>query len=250
MPPSLRRLLLRAPFGVTLAGLVLVSVATSVGVMFALNALMGIGFGPTFKRSLTIAIVAPTLVSGPIGGLIVRLLREVETARQVAQRLAWYDPLTDVVNRRRFVDLLEAAIATARGDGRPLSAVLLDLDDFKRVNDLYGHAAGDALLRAVAQALVGCVRDDDIVARRGGEEFAILLPNADAEGAVQVMQRVRAAVAAVRLVDHGAELGCTASIGVATLGRDGFDALLMRADRAMYRAKREGKNRVMLADAA
>ncbi len=250
MPTSLRRLLLRAPYGVTMLVVVLSSVAASVGLLFALNAIMGIGIGPTFRRSLTIAIVAPILVSGPIGGLIVRLLREVEAARQAAQHLAWNDALTGLMNRRRFTEVVEAAIGAARGDGRPLSAVLLDLDDFKRINDRHGHAGGDALLRAVAQAVADCVREGDCVARWGGEEFAVLLPGADADVAAMVMQRVRAGVAALRLSVDGVEVGCTASIGVATLHDGGFDELFVRADRAMYRAKRCGKNRVMLAEAA
>ncbi len=250
MPPSLRRLLLRAPYWATLTGVVLVSVAASVGMLFALNAIMGIGIGPTFKRSLTIAIVAPVLVSAPIGGLIVRLLREVESARQEAHQLAFHDALTGLLNRRRFTEAAQDAIAAARAAQRPLSAVLLDLDDFKLVNDRHGHAGGDLLLRAVARAVADCLRDGDLVARWGGEEFALLLPGADAEGAALVMQRVRAAVAALRVAGEDGEFGCTASIGIATLGAGGFDDLFVRADRAMYRAKGGGKNRVMLAEAA
>lgn len=254
MPPSLRRLLLRAPFWATLAGIVLVSVAASVGMLFALNAIMGIGIGPTFRRSLTIAVVAPILVSAPIGGLIVRLLHEVETARRAAHDLAFHDPLTGLLNRRRFTEVAQEAIAAARAAGRPLAAVLLDLDDFKLVNDRHGHAGGDRLLQAVARCLGGGVRGGvrggDAVARWGGEEFALLLQGADAEGAAQVMQRVRAAVAALRVEGEAGAFGCTASIGIATLGAGGFDDLFVRADKAMYRAKRGGKNRVMLAEAA
>ena len=252
MPSSWRQVLLRSPVGVTVGAVVLVSVAASVGMLFALNALLGIGFGPTFRRSLTIAVVAPILVSAPISGLIVRLLREVDEARRTAQDLAWNDALTGLLNRGRFTECVRHEVEVAQASGRPLSAVLIDLDDFKQINDRHGHAAGDAVLRDVARTIRQSVRTGDLAGRWGGEEFAILLPGAEAEQAVRVMQRLRAAVAAMRIDVDGTAVGCTASIGVATLREhdNGFDGLLVRADRAMYRAKSGGKNRVMVAEAA
>ncbi len=252
MVPNWRQILLRWPPALTVGAVVGVSVAASVGMLLLLNLLMGLGFGPTFKRSLTVAVVAPILVAAPISGLIVRLLREVDDARRTAQHLAWNDALTGLLNRGRLGEQAKTAIEVARAGGAPLSAVLIDLDHFKQVNDHHGHAAGDAVLRAVAATIAASVRAGDLVGRWGGEEFAVVLPGADAEQAVRVMQRLRAAVAARRVEVDGAAVGCTASIGVATLrdGDDGFDELFVRADRAMYRAKHGGKNRVMVAEAA
>jgi diguanylate cyclase (GGDEF)-like protein len=141
----------------------------------------------------------------------------------------------------------------AERTGRPFTVALLDLDDFKQINDRYGHAAGDTVLRAVADGINSALRATDLSARWGGEEFAIALPGADVEQAVIVSQRVRVAIAGLRVGTEASQrLTCTASIGVAGRGdaEETLDELFSRADRAMYRAKASGKNRVMLADAA
>ena len=131
--------------------------------------------------------------------------------------------------------------------------LLLDLDNFKQINDRHGHAAGDAMLRAVATAILACVRATDLAGRWGGEEFAIALPGANLEQAVVASQRIRKHISDIRVAAAaGKPLGCTASIGVAAYKGAGesMESLLNRADQAMYRAKQSGKNRVMLDEAA
>ncbi len=234
------------PLWLSIPTIVAISVASSVGALFLLVELLGHGYGPTFGRSLTIAIAAPTLVSAPIGGYIVHLLREVDRARQQAQAMAWHDPLTGLLNRRRLVELGERELAITGRTGQAVSAALIDVDNFKRINDQYRHAAGDTVLLAVGQAVAGQLRNTDLVGRWGGEEFAVFLPGTDAAAARISAERMRAAVECLAL-DAGPALGlrCTVSIGVcqAAPGQD-FDHWVDQADRAMYLAKAAGKNRV------
>jgi diguanylate cyclase (GGDEF)-like protein len=253
MPGMLRQFVLRSPLGVSVACVVLCSVGGSVGAMLALGIALDMSREWMFGRALAIAICVPSLVSLPVSLVIIRLLHEVEEARGAAQRLAWNDELTGSLNRRRFAEMVRRELIGAERTGQPLTVALLDLDDFKQINDRYGHAAGDAVLRAVATATQASLRATDLSARWGGEEFAIALPGADVEQAVIVSQRVRAAISELRVsTPAGDLLSCTASIGIAERGDadETLDELFSRADRAMYRAKQSGKNRVMLADQA
>ena len=128
--------------------------------------------------------------------------------------------------------------------GTPLGALLLDLDHFKRINDTFGHGRGDDVLAAVAEAMRGVVRASDFVGRYGGEEFLILLPDTDVTGAAEAAEKLRTAVARVKIPAIDRDI--TASIGVAILAQDGSDtdALIRNADRALYSAKANGRNRV------
>src|SRR6184192_1110259 len=162
----------------------------------------------------------------------------------LVQRQATTDDLTGLVNRRRFIEALESEIVRANTFGSPLSVVLGDLDHFKLVNDRFGHQTGDEVLRQFADLVREHLRDVDVPGRIGGEEFAFLLPETDAVGAVAVAERVRRSLRSLRPTpERGASV--TASFGVAQLtsGETG-DELLRRADVALYRAKSEGRNRV------
>jgi diguanylate cyclase (GGDEF)-like protein len=242
----LRRFFVDRPTWITIPALVAVSVIASVGALFLLTELMGLGYGPTFRRSITIATVAPILVSAPIGGFVVRLLREVDAARRHAQDLAWLDALTGLANRRRIAEVGADALARTREAGTDCAVALMDVDDFKRVNDTFGHGAGDAVLQGVARALSGAMGPGDHAARWGGEEFVVLMPGAPMVDARERAERLRAAVEGLAIAAGGGRpVRCTVSIGLATAGRlDTFEQLVNRADRAMYRAKSEGKNRV------
>jgi diguanylate cyclase (GGDEF)-like protein len=248
MRTGLQGFFVRQPLGVTIPLIVALSVASSVGALFLLTELMGMPYGPSFKRSLTIAILAPVLVSAPIGGWIVHLLREVELARQQAQAMAWHDELTALMNRRHFSEMGQRELALAQRAGRPLVAALLDIDDFKRINDEHGHSAGDAVLQALGRTLPRELRSTDLVARWGGEEFALLLPDTPADDAALLADRVRLAVAQMRVtLPADPNHRCTVSIGLtAASAEDSFDTLIDRADKAMYLAKSGGKNRVVV----
>lgn len=166
----------------------------------------------------------------------------------LAQSRATTDPLTDLPNRWAFEDALDRMCAQARRARRPLALVLLDLDHFKQVNDRHGHDTGDEVLGAVGRALAGAVRDGDLAARSGGEEFAVLLPDTPLERALDVAERLRAAIAEIDLPLPG--FSPSASLGVAVLPLHARDAgrLVRAADQALYAAKRAGRDRVEVAE--
>lgn len=163
------------------------------------------------------------------------------------QELADTDSLTGLVNRRKFTELVAHDIGLARRHGHDLSLILFDLDHFKQINDVYGHAAGDAALADVARKCLDTVRQTDIVARWGGEEFAVLMPETDQEGARRMAVRLREILRGLRPVE-GQDIRTTASFGVAQLDAGGrgesFEKLAARADACLYRAKRDGRDRV------
>jgi len=174
----------------------------------------------------------------------------LENARlhRIVERQALVDGLTGIANRRQCEEALTSEIARADRLGTPLTLVLADLDDFKSINDVHGHATGDDVLREFAAVLRATVRDSDLGGRWGGEEFLLLLPGADAVGGAQLADRVRSSLNERSFVGHeGAVVSVTCSFGVAqhTPGSDERE-LFAAADRALYRAKREGKNRVEL----
>jgi diguanylate cyclase (GGDEF)-like protein len=174
----------------------------------------------------------------------------LENARlhRIVERQALVDGLTGIANRRQCEEALTSEIARAERLGTTLTLVLADLDDFKAINDLHGHATGDDVLREFASVLRATVRDSDLAGRWGGEEFLLLLPGADAVGAVQLADRVRSSLTERSFLGaEGAVVSVTCSFGVAQ-HTAGFDEreLFAAADRALYRAKRAGKNRVEL----
>jgi diguanylate cyclase (GGDEF)-like protein len=163
------------------------------------------------------------------------------------QAIADTDSLTGLSNRRHFLAVAGEAIGSAQEFGATLSLLMVDIDHFKRINDTYGHAAGDQALRLLGATLKESTRRDDCVGRLGGEEFAILLPGASAEVAQDIAERIcRHATTLVILDGRGQRFGFTVSIGLACLAPSDAkpEDLLARADAALYRAKRGGRNRV------
>lgn len=164
-------------------------------------------------------------------------------------QLATQDALTELVNRRHFTELLDKEIARAGRHQRSLVLAILDLDLFKEINDQLGHIAGDVVLREFARIVRKQVRADDIAARIGGEEFAVLLPETTPEEARDFAERLRMAVEATVFHTGGEDRRITVSIGLALLGSEHSDrsALMRAADSALYRAKSLGRNRVEIA---
>ncbi len=184
-----------------------------------------------------------------LSGLAVQAGVAIENARlhRVVEQQAVTDALTGLANRRQFFDALGRELERAHRFEQETALILFDLDDFKTVNDTLGHLAGDAVLHSVAQTVLGLVREIDVAARYGGEEFAVLLPQTDREGAANLAERLRAAIAEIRVEFGGRTIeGITASFGVAA----GSDAgatqldLVAIADAALYAAKHRGKNTV------
>jgi diguanylate cyclase (GGDEF)-like protein len=164
-------------------------------------------------------------------------------ALHVQETRARTDELTGLPNRRGLQESM------ALWKGRQAALLMLDLDHFKKLNDTFGHVAGDAALRHLAVLVNRALREADVAARIGGEEFALWLPDTPAEASLEVAERVRAAVERTPLVWHGQEITFTCSIGVATLpgATSDKDNLYLTADAALYRAKQGGRNRVQLA---
>lgn len=161
-----------------------------------------------------------------------------------SERQARTDPLTSLMNRRAVLEQGERAFQRSRSGAAALSAIMADLDHFKRVNDEHGHQAGDAVLAGVATILQRSVRPGDLCARFGGEEFLLLLPETTLDEAQQLAERLRAKVEQTS-PEHCNGIACTASFGVAALGHETrLEQLISRADRAMYAAKHGGRNRV------
>jgi diguanylate cyclase len=171
-----------------------------------------------------------------------------------AQEVSMRDPLTSLSNRRRFDDSLAGELTDARRQGTPLCLVLADIDNFKKVNDHFGHTVGDEILKMFARVLKDNVCARDTVARYGGEEFAVILPETGAERAKQITERMRTQLEGMRLALNasGQAIGkVTASFGVAELGAaDDTDTLIQRADEKLYQAKCAGRNRVAVDQAA
>jgi diguanylate cyclase (GGDEF)-like protein len=174
---------------------------------------------------------------------------ENERLHRTVKRQAITDELTQLANRRRFTETLAVEVRRAERFGDPLALVLADLDDFKQINDRYGHQAGDEVLRRFADVLRENVRDFDLPVRYGGEEFAVLLPEADLVGGEQLARRLQTALLRLRLPEIGRDRPpVTASFGVAAFPQArSAEEILSAADGALYRAKAAGKNRVACA---
>ena len=164
-------------------------------------------------------------------------------ARRSIEELSRKDPLTGLSNRRRLDEVLLEEVARVRRHGAPLSVVMADLDHFKAINDAFGHAAGDQVLVAAAQAILAEARMTDVVGRYGGEEFLVVLPNTSLEGGRIIAERMRTGLRRLRVPDRPEPI--TASFGVAEWVADDSEAdLVARADEAQYHAKRTGRDRV------
>jgi diguanylate cyclase (GGDEF)-like protein len=176
-------------------------------------------------------------------------LRDQRAALTEAQRRAQIDSLTGVLNRRSLVERLDAACLRARARGLPIALLFIDLDHFKQINDTYGHAAGDACLKAIIDPIHAELRQSDVIGRYGGEEFVVLLSSADVAAAEPIAERIRKRVADVTVHGFGKPIHLTCSIGVATSDTLGVwgEHLIARADEAVYAAKRSGRNRVQIA---
>lgn len=177
--------------------------------------------------------------------------RELEASNAQLEEQATIDAKTGLANYRVFVKKLQDEWLRSERYGQALSLVMLDLDDFKRVNDTHGHPAGDRVLREFAMLVSGGARATDLPARYGGEEFAVLLPHTGDERAVRVAERIRAAVFDFTFLEPDHPMKVTVSAGVATFsassGIVSADKLVAAADRALYSAKKAGKNRVVVA---
>ncbi len=186
------------------------------------------------------------------GRRILGLQEQLIAAREAMRRQAMRDSLTGAWNHAAILDILRRELARSERDGAPISAVLADLDHFKRVNDTFGHLAGDEALCEAHRRMAAAIRPYDTIGRYGGEEFLIVLPGCDEMDTLQICERLRGAVADPPLRHNGADISVTISAGAVVHDHSApadAQALLQAADQALYRAKDDGRNRVVLAPA-
>jgi diguanylate cyclase (GGDEF)-like protein len=214
-------------------------------------------FATADERIRAFDLGAADFVSKPFVGaeLLARVRLGLRTRHfmTMLEQRARLDGLTGLANRGFLEDLLPREWEACRRRGSPLAILISDLDRFKSVNDTYGHAAGDEVLRQAASCLVHSVRTSDLVARYGGEELVVVAPDCDLPAAVRLAERFRTAIAELRLEVRGQVIPVSTSLGVAAAGdptRSSLAELLQRADEALYRAKESGRNATWFWDRA
>ena len=182
-----------------------------------------------------------------MGAISYRLSQRLRVQKEELERASQIDGLSQLNNRKYWEDQVIREFHRTRRSGRTMSLIMLDIDHFKKINDSYGHLAGDGVIRSIGQLFNDALRRYDLAGRYGGEEFAILLPETSLEEALMFAERLRVSVEAMEVAPHS--IRCTASLGVAQM--DGTTAdyreLILKADQALYRAKDEGRNRVVAA---
>jgi diguanylate cyclase (GGDEF)-like protein len=188
------------------------------------------------------AILAPTMIAPCVAYAVLSLAHRLKQAERALAILARTDSLTGLGNRHEFGEAKDRILAAAAASGAPVSLLLIDIDDFKLVNDRWGHTAGDAVLARVARRCVDMLRPTDIACRWGGEEFCVLMPDTTLADALAVAEALRAAVAELDIEDMIGRI--TVSVGVASEAAQtlSIDALLHEADRQLYVAKNAGRN--------
>ncbi len=194
--------------------------------------------------ALVSASVLSLLLAPVLAATLMRLLLELERARQRIGVLATHDELTGVPNRRHFMTVAQCEWERARRYGNDAALLLVDADHFKLVNDCHGQLCGDELLRRIAHAAAASLRQPDVLARFDGEELAVFLPQTDPLGALDVAERIRTRVQALRVPWQGVEVGTTVSIGVAPLRSElpSLDWMIHEASTALRAAKADGRN--------
>lgn len=204
-----------------------------------------------FRLALTISVIVPLIVAAPVAYAGFTLLLKVVESKRRIEKLSRTDELTNLYNRRYFMELARRELALGARYGTPVAMLMLDMDDFKRVNNSFGHKAGDEVLLACAHIVEGTIRLTDIIGRYGGDEFLVLAPNTDSAGAGELAERIRLAFAKTPILAAEQAVHLTVSIGaVSAEGRaSSMDELLQAADHALYQAKHQGRNRIVMASA-
>ncbi|MEW5831011.1 MAG: GGDEF domain-containing protein [Chloroflexota bacterium] len=195
-----------------------------------------------------LATLVPAIVAPIFSSITLRLTIQLYLAKDKLQRLSTIDDLTQARNRRYFIEMAARAIESAKRYGTPFALIILDVDDFKAINDIYGHVAGDKVLAAIAGVCMMGIRSSDIFARYGGDEFVFLIQlNNPMEDVSKFSERIRAELSQARVFYDQEDIQFTVSMGIGMIGRDAPDVegLLAQVDALLLRAKREGKNRVI-----
>ena len=256
----LAMILLFGTFGLTVAEVIgigvyaLLAFASAIGVSSRFNANASGYLDIAYALMVLIVLSGCIALNLRIQRIRAKLQQQREAlaqALEVNRELATRDELTGLLNRRAMLDLMALEHRRSLRSGRPMLLAQLDIDHFKPINDQHGHATGDRALQAFAGTVRACVRDTDVLARWGGEEFVLMLTDSSADQARGLLERIRQAVQALEIAHSAGSLQLTVSIGLAQhLPGDTVERTLERADQALYRAKALGRNRVVVAPAA
>lgn len=222
------------------------ALATTSSVLFA-YAVMTIKGVPFNDNALTISILAPLTIAPFLFWPLFSAFIKIHHLELEMRNLAMIDELTGIMNRRAFLDRAESAISLANRSQTELALVYIDLDNFKTINDVYGHAKGDEVLKCFASVARGIVRKSDVIGRLGGEEFGMIVHGAGKEAVRQLIEKLLAEIRETQVEACGNQLQFTASVGVALVdgkARKGVDQLFAQADKALYHAKHAGKDRM------
>lgn len=249
----LLRLITRIGRGQTVLLITAISVVISVVITWASVSLLAPAqHNMTFalKMATTVPLIAAPVTSWPLMGLFLK----VHQLEAQMRRLALIDSLTGLANRRHFLEQAETHLVQAIRTQHPVSVIMIDIDHFKRINDTFGHAAGDNILKQFSSHLQQLCRDSDLVGRLGGEEFAVLLPDTDCEAAAQFCQRLHQEIHGLSLSENDQPVSITVSAGVKCFSGQrssvtplSLDRLLSEADRALYQAKAAGRDQTRIA---
>lgn len=230
--------------------LIIVLTLTTIIVSLAVTTLLNVWLnGEITLAGAVIGTIVPLVITPTIGFFFFRVLFELDEARAQLELLSVTDDLTKVYNRRYFIGRTHYELARARRYGHMFSMLLIDLDDFKQINDEFGHPAGDQLLKMVADVFLQESREVDVLARLGGDEFGFLIPGLAQDQAVAFADRLREKLARSHMNYRGKRLSTTASVGVISWGKEitDLDALIFLMDKALYAAKTGGKNKTVVA---
>jgi diguanylate cyclase len=229
--------------GLRKATLLVTLLVTLLAVLIAQLVISVAGHGDRLIAAVS-ATLCSVLLTPPIGAFMLRLVFELERARERLTVLATHDDLTGIYNRRHFMALVQREWDRARRYDTAAALLLVDADRFKAINDTHGHLCGDELLRQIARAAAGSLRQADVLARFGGEELIVFLPHTDALGALDVAERIREKVQALVIDWRGTPVHTTVSVGVAPLRGElpSLDWMIHEADTALYAAKADGRN--------
>jgi diguanylate cyclase (GGDEF)-like protein len=221
---------------------IVASIAITAAVTYVITGGVDLGLG------VYIAVLVPAIVV-PIGSYAhISMTAQLRDANERLRALSETDPLTQTFNRRRFLDVAVQQLALAHRHCFPTSLLLIDFDNFKQINDRFGHATGDRVLIDATRIMADVLRESDTLARFGGEEFIVLLPHTAREGALLVAERIMTAIRDHEFHHEGNEVGVTVSIGGVTCetSESSLDTMTSRADRLLYASKQAGRDHCMV----
>jgi diguanylate cyclase (GGDEF)-like protein len=236
-----RNIVRRYSITVITLGMTVISILLSVGITTGVNMLL---YNGPFGEGLTIAVLAPLVIAPLMSVQMLQLLHKLDRTEQQLQVLSHTDELTPTYNRRYFMQYLQQEFLRAQRSTATFSIAILDMDNFKQINDQWGHLAGDQVLREMTCMFRGYIRQADVFARYGGDEFIFLFPQTNRQEVQTWTERIYAAFAEKSIHVDEVEIQPLFSIGVAVFdpGVNDIDELLRRADQALYQAKRKGGN--------